>query len=172
MAKEPNKLFVNFLSIGLICHKYKSTFLFNSLMHKYFKSNYIGQKQENNTAVPPVFMFFPVIKSTASIETIRFKYAFKDWNYATATVYFTLGKIPLHTDVTSFYCLNKGRGIIFVNRAWLLEKVPTEKILKMAILLKVRDIESSKHKSDKFVFMLFYFPGINLINRSAYTYIH
>lgn len=38
-TKEPDKLFVNFLGIESVCHKYKSTFPSKFLMHKHLKSN-------------------------------------------------------------------------------------------------------------------------------------
>ena len=59
-----------------------------------------------------------------------------------------------------------------MDRAWLFEKAPTEKILKMVTSLKVKDIKTSRHELDKFVSMSLYFPGINLTNRPAYAHIH
>lgn len=141
-------------------------------MHKYLKSNYIRQNQENNTALPLVSMLPLVIKSTTSIKALGFGYAFKVWNYVMATVCFMLGEILLYTNVTSLCCLDIGCNVIPVNRAWLLEKARTEKILKIGTLLKVRDIGSSWYESDEFVFMSFYFPGIDSTNRPAYAHIH
>ena len=117
-------------------------------------------------------MLPPVIKSTGSTEVVGSGYAFRGWNYATAIVCFTLDGIPLHKDATSLCYLDTGCGVTFVDRAWLLEKTPTEKILKMAILLKVRGIGSSRHESDEFVSMFSYFPNIDSINRPAYAHIH
>lgn len=40
ITEEPNNIFVNFFDIELKYKKCKLTFLFKSLFHKYFKSNY------------------------------------------------------------------------------------------------------------------------------------
>lgn len=42
----------------------------------------------------------------------------------------------------------------------------------MVTPLKVRDIETSRHESNEFVSMSFYFPDINSTNRPAYAHIH
>lgn len=141
-------------------------------MHKHLKSNCIGQNQKHNIASPPAPILPPVIRSTASIEVVGSGYAFRGWNYATGTVCFMLGKIPLHTDVTSLYCIDIGYGITLVDRAWLFEKAAIEKILKIAALLKVKGIGSLRHELDEFVFMSLYFLGIDSTNRPAYAYIH
>lgn len=65
-----------------------------------------------------------------------------------------------------------GCGVTLVDRAWLFEKAPTKKILKMATPLKVRGIGASRHESDEFVSMFFYFPGIDSANRLAYAHVH
>lgn len=59
-----------------------------------------------------------------------------------------------------------------MDRAWLLEKVPMEKNLKMATSLKIKGIRSSRHKSDEFVSMSLYFSTTDLTNCLAYTYIY
>lgn len=82
------------------------------------------------------------------------------------------GKILMHISITSLYCFKTGCDITFVDRAWLFKKTLTEKILKMATLLKVRGIKSSRHKLDEFVSMSFYFPSIELTNRLAYAHIY
>lgn len=87
-------------------------------------------------------------------------------------VCFTLGKISLHTDVTSLYCLDTVCGITLADRVCLFDKALTKKILKMATPLKVRGIGISRHESNKFVSMSLYFPGIDLTNRPAYTHIY
>ena len=142
------------------------------MMHKHLKSNCIAQNKENNAALPPVPILPPIIKSTASNKVVGSKYAFNGWNYAMATVCLMLGEILLHTDVTSLCCLNIGCGVTFVDRAWLLEKALTNKILKMATPLNVRGIGSSRHELVESVSMSFYYPGIDSINCLAYAHIH
>ena len=89
-----------------------------------------------------------------------------------ATVYLMLGKIPLHTDMTLLCCLDTSCEIILMDRAWLFDKAPTKKILKMATLLKVRDIGTLRHESNKFVSMSLYFPDINSTNCPTYAHIY
>lgn len=69
------------------------------------------------------------------------------------------------------YCLDIGCDVTLVNHAWFLKKALTKKILKIAILLKVRDIKSSNSKLDKFVSMSLYFLSIDLTNCPTYTHI-
>lgn len=83
-----------------------------------------------------------------------------------------LGKIPLHTDITSLYFLDTSCGVTLVDCAWLFDKAPTEKILKMAIFLKFRSIGISKHELNKFISMFLYFPDIDSTNHPAYAHIH
>lgn len=87
-------------------------------------------------------------------------------------IYFVWSKISLYIDETFLCYLNKSYSITFVNYAWLLKKILTEKILKIATSLKVRGIKSSKHKSDEFVLMSLYFPDTDLRNRLICTYIN
>lgn len=170
--EEPNDLFVNFLGVESVCHRCKSTFPSKSLMHKHLKSNCIGQDQGNSATPAPAPVIHCIIKSTATTKAVRSGYAFRVWNYVTAIVCLTLGEILLHTDVTSLYCLNMGCGVILVDRAWLFEKAPTEKILKIAIPLKVRGIGATRHESDEFVSLSLYFSGIDSANRLAYAHVH
>lgn len=118
-----------------------------------------------------VSMLFSVIKSIASTKVVEFRYAFRGWNYVTAIICLFLGKILLYINITSLCCLNTGYGITLVNCTWFLQKFPTEKILKVAILLKVREIKSSKYESNEYVSMSLYFPRIELRNRSIYAHI-
>lgn len=141
-------------------------------MHKNFKLNCAKQNQESNIALLFVLILFFIIKSTTSTKTVWSAYTFRGWNYVTTIVYLTLGKILFHTDMTSLCCHNTSCGITFINFTWLLEKAPTENILKITTLLKVRNIRSLKHKFDEFVSMSFYFFGINSTNYSAYAHIY
>lgn len=89
-----------------------------------------------------------------------------------ATVCLMLDEILLHIDVTSLCCLDTNYSVILVDCAWLFEKVLTEKILKMATLLKVKGIGSSRHKLNEFVSISLYFSDIKSTNRPAYAHIH
>lgn len=40
------------------------------------------------------------------------------------------------------------------------------------MLLKIRNISSSKHKLDKYIFILIYFSSINIINHFDYAHIY
>ena len=171
-TEELDELFVNVLGVESVCHRCKSTFPFKSLMHEHLKSNCVEQDQGNSATPLPAPVVHRIIKSTASTEAVGSGYTFKGWNYATATVSLTLGEIPLHIDMTSLCYLDKGCGVILVDRTWLFEKAPTEKILKMATPLKVRDIGASRHESDEFVSMSLYFPGVNSADRPAYAHVH
>lgn len=65
-----------------------------------------------------------------------------------------------------------GYDVTFVNCTCFFDKVLTKKILKIITLLKVRDIETSKHKLNKFISRFFYFSDIDSTNCLAYTHIH
>lgn len=74
--------------------------------------------------------------------------------------------------MTLLYYLNISCGIILVDFVWLLEKASTEKILKIATLLKIRSIGYLRHKLNEFVSISLYFPDIDSTNRLAYAYIY
>lgn len=59
-----------------------------------------------------------------------------------------------------------------VDREWLCKHALDEKILKMAVPLKVRGIRASKHESDEFVSMPIYFLGVDEHKQPVYTCIH
>lgn len=76
-TKEPNKVFVNFLSIKSICHRCKLTFLFKILMYKHLKLNCTKWNHESD-ATPPFVCKLPlVIKFTTGTKAVRSWYAFK-----------------------------------------------------------------------------------------------
>lgn len=62
--------------------------------------------------------------------------------------------------------------MILVNREWLYKYIPDEKILEMAVPLKLRSIRTSKHESDKFVSMSIYFLEVDKHKQLVYTYIY
>lgn len=120
----------------------------------------------------PILILFFIIKSTTNIKVIRSRYIFKGWNYITITVYFFLGKISLFINIMSLCYFNTSGSVFFIDCIWLLKKVLTEKILKMATPLKVIGIEFSKHKLDKFVSISLYFLGTDSRNCLSHTYIY
>lgn len=82
------------------------------------------------------------------------------------------GNIFLQTDAISLCWLDTSCNVTLVNWVWLLKKAAAEKIWKMANLLKVRGIRSSKHESDKFISMFLDFSDINSRNRPIYLQIY
>lgn len=77
MMEEPNKLFINFLDVKLVCYKCKSIFSFKSLLHKYLKSNCVEQNQRNTAALPPAPVLQNVIKFKASTKAVGSGYVFR-----------------------------------------------------------------------------------------------
>lgn len=167
-----NEVFVNFLNLELRFEKYKLTFFSKFLLYKYLKLSCAKQNQTNNAASALIFELFPVIKSTFGTEIVGSRYTFKNQNYTIAIICLTFYQISLQTNITFLYCLDTSCGVILIDCVQFLKKVLIEKILKMAILLKVRGIRSLKHKLDKFVFISLYFSGINSKNRPVYAHIY
>lgn len=59
-----------------------------------------------------------------------------------------------------------------VDKEWLCKHTPDEKILKMAVPLRVHGIGTSKHESDEFVSMAIYFLGVDKHKQLVYACIH
>ena len=53
-----------------------------------------------------------------------------------------------------------GCGVTFINRAWLFSLLPDVLISKMATLLKVRGVRSSRYKISEYITILIYLPGL------------
>lgn len=172
IIKKPNEMFINFFDIKLRCKKYKSIFPFISLLYNYFKLNNTEQNQASDITLLSIRVLPSIIKSTASTKAVGSEYAFRGWNYITVIVCYILGKISLHTNMTTWCCFNIGYGVTFIDCIWLLKNASTEKIVKMATLLNIKGIKFLKHELDKFVAMFLYFFDTNLIKRPTYTHIY
>lgn len=62
-----------------------------------------------------------------------------------------------HATSDKSCCLDTGCGITLIDCSWLNQRLLNQKISKMTVLLKVKEIGSAKHNSDKFVFVPLYF---------------
>ena len=69
-------------------------------------------------------------------------------------------------------CIDIEYGAILIDQDWLKSQLPKAKILKITILLKVKNIETSKYKTDKYVFKAIYFPVISNKGQRLVVYIH
>lgn len=123
------------------------------------------------------------MESIVPKSDFRFGYAFRNWNYAMVLAALklnfqshdkTLSK--QYTDTPSIdtnwinaqeiassgcnSCIDTRCGAMLIDWNWLKAQLLKIKIFKMATLLKVRGIGTSKHKTDKYVLELLYFPAI------------
>lgn len=73
--------------------------------------------------------------------------AFWRWTYTTATVTIIFYLFPLKLDSGVTTYINTGCDITFLDKTWLLGQLLKQKINEMSTLLKVREIDASKHKS-------------------------
>lgn len=63
-------------------------------------------------------------------------------------------------------------GVTLVDKEWLCQHVPDEKILKMLVFLKVRGIRASKHELDKFLLISIDFLGFDEHKQPVYARIY
>lgn len=76
-----------------------------------------------------------------------------------------------HTNLNGSIYLDTSCRVTLVERDWLTKKLPSQKISRMLVLLKVRGISTSKHKSVYFVVIILYIPGTDKKSREVYTFI-
>lgn len=61
-------------------------------------------------------------------------------------------------------------GTTLIDQDWLKAQLSKAKILKMATLLKIRGVGTSKQETDEYVFEVLYFPAIS--NKSQYMVVY
>ena len=79
--------------------------------------------------------------------------------------------IPDHATLDESCCLDTSCGVTLVDRCWLTQRLPNQKISKMAVPLKGREIGSAKHNSDEFVSVPLYFLGRDKSKQLVYVQI-
>lgn len=155
-----DEVFVGFLGIESLCQRCGQGFPSRSTLHKDLKAKCVPVQDSLNATSPaqqssPI----PVLQSKATFEAGSSGFAFRGWSYATAAVTLVPSAIPDHATPDESCCLDTGCGVTLVDRSWLTQRLPNQKISKMAVPLKVRGIGSAKHDSDEFVSVLLYFLG-------------
>lgn len=76
-----------------------------------------------------------------------------------------------YTSPAKSCCFDTGCGVTLVDYFWLAQQLLNQKISKMAVLLKVRRIGSTKHNSDDFVSVPLYFLGRDKNKQLVYAQI-
>lgn len=73
-----------------------------------------------------------------------------------------------NSNLNSFIYLKKDYRVTLVDRIWLMKKLLMQIMSTISILIKVKGISISRHKSEKFVLTLFYFSELNGENPEIY----
>ena len=132
----------------------------------------------------------PIVKFTTSKSDLEFGYVFCNWNYAIVSIalnpdfkshdkslFKNQTKTPsvdanwinaqdANSSGRNSY-MNTGCNAMLIDQNWFKSQLPKAKILKMATPLKVRDIGTSKHKTDKYIVKTLYFSAINNKNQQV-----
>ena len=95
--------------------------------------------------------------------------AFQGWAYVIAAVTLVPRVLPLKTDLSATACLDTGCGMTLVNKDWLLRQLSNQKIKEMSTSLKVKRIETSKHKSAQFAEVSLFLPGESNKRQKVYA---
>ena len=96
--------------------------------------------------------------------------AFQKWTYATAAVTLLPQVLPLKLDPGATACLDTGCGVSFIDKAWLLQQFPNQKIKEISIPLKVGGIKASKHEFAQFAELSLFLLGENNKGQKVYSF--
>lgn len=129
--------------------------------------------QLNSTHVACRFLaglayFYYLIKSSSASQEVKPSFSRK--NLYNRSNYFRLLGFSLELDPIAEVCLNLGSGLTFVNNAQILRQLSKYKTKKMSILLKIREIKTSKHKSVQFAKVFLFLPSTNVENKQIYHF--
>lgn len=161
-----DKVLVNFVGIETTYLKCRSSFPSKSKLYKHLKAGCVEEASPLSSAQPSSSI--PIVMSKAIHQSLGSGLGFRGWTYATASITLTLEHLPPSSDPDFTACLDTGCGVTFVDRDWLLKRLPHQKISTISILLKVRGIGASKHESAEFPALSLYFPGKNDAEQLVY----
>lgn len=110
-----------------------------------------------------------ILKSAAKLSTPSSSLAFTGWKYVTTSI--TLDPVALlsPTNPNGSVCLDTRYTVTVVDRNWHANKLFSQKISIMPVLLKLKGIGASKHKLEDFVLTMVYIPGIDKKDREVYV---
>ncbi len=95
--------------------------------------------------------------------------AFRGWSYTITAIIFDSVAFPRLADSDNSVCLDTGCEITLVDRLWLEQKLSSQIISTIPVLLKVRGIGASRHKSGEFALTTIYIPGVDKTGREVYA---
>lgn len=161
------------MEIESLCQCCGQSFLSRSALNKHLKAKCVlVQYLVNVTSLSQLSSPIPVFQSKAIFETSGSGFVFCGWSYATAAVTLVPSAIPDHTSPAKSCFLDTGCGVTLVDRSWVAQQLPNQKISKIAIPLKVRGIDSAKHNSNEFVSVSLYFLGRDKSKQLVYARIN
>ena len=97
--------------------------------------------------------------------------AFRGWTFATAAVTLLPQVLPLESDLSTTACLDIGCNVTLVDKDWLLQQLPNQKIKEISTPLKVRGIGALKHKSAQFVELFLFLSREDNKGQKIYAFI-
>lgn len=136
----------NFERIKLSYRKYRSSFSLKFQLYKYLKNGCIGLIQLLlSTFFLPVSLIF-IIELKVVVLAIKSGLAFQRCIYTSAAIILVSQILPYESDPNITSCLNTSYSITLVNKVLFLCQVPKQKISKIFISLKIKEIKTLKYK--------------------------
>lgn len=120
-----------------------------------------------NTSLSP-FSLWLILIFAINLSALSFGLVFKEWNYTILSVIFDLAFLLANGNYNSLIYLDMGCKVILVNKMWLIKKHLGQKISAISILIKVRNINVSKYKLEKFVLITLYILSFNCNETKVY----
>ena len=144
-----------------VCDQCTSAFLSWSALHWHIRTGCVLLQEAIAETSSSLFSAKPILKSTAKLFALGLVLAFRGWKYITISITFNPAALPSLTDLDGSVYLDIGYEVTFVDRDWLIKKLPFQKISSMLVLLKIRYIGASKHKSRDFALTTIYIPCVD-----------
>lgn len=166
-----DKVDANFVAIEISCEEYKIPYFSKSQLHKHLQDGctvlVYSSLPDPSATTPTSPISIVTLKSV--ISALNSSLAFQGWTYATAAIILIPQILPLDSNTNATAYFDTSCGVTFADKAWLLQQLSNQKIKEISILLKVREIGASKHKSIQFVELFFFFPGENNKGQKVYV---
>ena len=153
-SNSENIIEINYASLEIACRRCQFSFSSNNLLHKHIRAqicskNIFIKSVVHNTTIETIKRIIRFrIDLNKNIET---EYDFRDWQYVTALIVLNKDE-KFESD-----CLDTGADVTLIDMSYFKNKFKDISIRTMTSLITVRDLETVKHTTDKYVCCLMYF---------------
>ena len=162
-----DKIAVNFVGIETSCIKCRTTFPSKLKLHNHLKNGCL--EMSSIALLAQAALSISIIASKTIDQSFGLGLVFRGWIYATAPITLTPEHLPSYSNLDSIACLNTRCEVTLVDKAWLLKRLPMQKINTMSTPLRVRGIGSSKHNSGEYAILFLYFSSKDNASQQVYA---